>query len=88
MMIKKMFLAVLALGFIATSCSSDDDSPSVPMVVVPNAGTLSGGPFNFIVDGTPDMVSGISTDPNAVGTNSTFVITDINLNILRSTCFT
>jgi hypothetical protein len=82
MMIKKMFLAVLALGIIATSCSNDDDSTSVPMAVVPNAGTLSGGPFNFIVDGIPDMVSGISTDPNAVGTNSTFVITDIDLNIL------
>ena len=27
-MIKKMFLAVLALGFVATSCSSDDDNTS------------------------------------------------------------
>jgi hypothetical protein len=28
MMIKKMFLAVLALGFVGTSCSSDDDNTS------------------------------------------------------------
>lgn len=48
----------------------------------PNAGTLSGGPFTFFVDGQPDMVSGITTDPNAIGTNSTFVITDDLGNIL------
>jgi len=41
------------------------------------AGELSGGPYNFTVDGTPDMVTGLSLDSsNAVGPNSTFVITD------------
>ena len=49
----------------------------------PSAGMLSGGPFTFIAgDGTVDNVSGIMTDANAVGTNSTFVITDENANIL------
>lgn len=43
----------------------------------PNAGTISGGPFMFAVDGTPDMVSGITLDSsNATGTNRTWVITD------------
>ena len=78
-MIKKMFLAVLALGVITMSCSDDDDAIQA---IVPNAGTLNGGPFTFIVDGTPDFVSGITTDPNAVGTNSTFVVTDDLGNIL------
>jgi len=77
-MIKKMFLAVLALSLI-TSCSNDDDAVQV---IVPNAGTITGGPFTFIVDGTADFVSGIATDPNAVGTNRTFVVTDDQGNIL------
>ena len=81
-MIRKMCLVVLALGFLATSCSNDDDGNIVMNPTVPNAGTLTGGPFTFIVDGVPDFVNGISTDPDAVGSNSTFVITDINLNIL------
>ena len=80
-MIKKIILAVLTIGFVATSCNNDDDSSDIT-IIAPNAGVLSGGDFNFVVDGVPDMVSGISTDPNAVGTNRTFVITDLDLNIL------
>ncbi|SHG39994.1 hypothetical protein [Winogradskyella jejuensis] len=76
-MIKKMFLGVLALGLMFTSCDDDDD-----VVIIPDAGTLSGGPFSFTVDGQPDMVTGVSTDVSAVGTNRTFVITDLDLNIL------
>ena len=49
----------------------------------PNAGTISGGPFNFTVDGTPDMVSGITLDNSAnTGANGTWVITDDQNNIL------
>ena len=49
----------------------------------PEAGTLSGGPFTFTVDGTPDMVTGIALDnPNASGANSRYVITDDLGNIL------
>lgn len=77
-----MFFAVLALSFVATSCSSDDDSSSGPDLIVPNAGTLTGGPFTFIVDGTSDFVSGITTDPDAIGSNRTFVVTDDIGNIL------
>lgn len=76
-MIKKMILSLAIIGLVFTSCSDDDD-----VQIIPNAGTLSGGSFSFVVDGQADFVSGISTDPNAVGTNRTFVITDLELNIL------
>lgn len=49
----------------------------------PNAGTISGGPFNFMVDGTANMVSGISLDSSmASGSLSTWVITDASGTIL------
>ncbi len=71
-MLKKLIIGVLALGFVAVSCSDDDDN-----TVVVNAGTISGGPFSFDVDGEPDMVTGISLDDtNVSGTNRTWVITD------------
>ncbi|MGV6831459.1 MAG: hypothetical protein ACWA5P_07865 [bacterium] len=41
-----------------------------------DAGSISGGPFNFTVDGIPDMVSGITLDGNQFGSNSSWVITD------------
>ncbi|HAA20787.1 MAG TPA: hypothetical protein DCR93_37335 [Cytophagales bacterium] len=67
-------MALLGLGL--ASCDPET-------VVVPNAGTLSGGPFSFVVDGEPDMVSGITLDDSEVmGTNSSFVITDEDGNIL------
>ncbi len=44
-------------------------------------GTLEGGPFEFIVDGTSDFVSGITLTGN-VGTNQAWVITDEQGNIL------
>ncbi|MFD2587827.1 hypothetical protein ACFSQJ_12850 [Croceitalea marina] len=48
-----------------------------------DAGVLKGGPFEFIVDGTPDMVSGIYLDDtNLTGSNQTYVITDDAKNIL------
>ena len=75
---KKLIFGVLALSLVFASCSNDDDTVAVTV----NAGTLSGGPFTFFVDGTPDFVSGIATDPNASGTNRTFVITDADGNIL------
>ncbi len=37
-------------------------------------GVLAGGPFNFCVDGSPDMVSGL-TITGAMGTNSGYVVT-------------
>lgn len=47
------------------------------------AGTLSGGPYTFTVDGLPDMVSGVMLDAaNLTGTNQTYVITDDAGNIL------
>ena len=41
----------------------------------PEAGELMGGPFAFEVDGTPDMVTGISLTGDLSGTHSTFIIT-------------
>lgn len=58
-------------------------SNSIRVYRNPNAGTISGGPYTFTVDGTPDMVSGITLDSsNATGTNRTWVITDDAGNIL------
>ncbi|TAI46959.1 hypothetical protein [Flagellimonas allohymeniacidonis] len=75
----KSLLLLLAIGVFLVSCKGDsDDEP-----IVLNAGTLSGGPFSIIVDGTPDMVSGISLDAsNLVGSNRTYVITDDMNNVL------
>ena len=48
-----------------------------------NAGTLAGGPFDFMIDGIPDMVSGIYLDDSELtGSNQTYVITDDAGNIL------
>jgi hypothetical protein len=59
---------------------------SNPITVTRNsldAGTLSGGPYSFMVDGTPDMVTGVMLDATTVnGSNQTYVITDDAGNIL------
>ncbi len=69
---KRFFLGLMSLTLLFASCDDDDDN-----VIIPDAGTITGGPFTFIAgDGIEDNVSGIATDPNAVGSNSTFVITD------------
>lgn len=77
-MIRKMILVVFAFGAMF-SCSDDDDTVQT---FVPNSGAITGGPFTFCVDGVADNVSGVMTDPNAVGTNRTFVVTDDLGNIL------
>lgn len=43
--------------------------------VVSAGGIITGGPFSFCVDGTPDMVSGIELSDN-MGSNSQWVVTD------------
>ena len=75
----KLFVVVAALVTLGlVSCGDDDDT-----AVVPNAGELAGGPFTFIVDGVADNVSGITLNSNdAVGSNSSFVVTDDAGNIL------
>lgn len=76
----KTFLATFATAVFLVSCvgDSDDDGP-----LVLDAGTLSGGPFEFVVDGTPDMVSGIELNSfNGVGDAQSYVITDDSKNIL------
>ena len=76
---KRKIFALACLSLLFVACSNDDDNTATP---APDAGTITGGPFNFFVDGTPDMVSGIATDPDAVGTNRSFVITDEERKIL------
>lgn len=75
---KRKIFSLLFVSLLFAACSNDDDN-NTP---APDAGTLQGGPFTFLVDGNPDFVSGISTDPDAVGTNRTFVVTDDAGNIL------
>ncbi|MGB7393524.1 MAG: T9SS type A sorting domain-containing protein [Pricia sp.] len=58
----------------------DDDGDDVDVTV--NGGVISGGPFQFCIDGNPDMVSGITLDGSATGSNSTFAVTDDKGNIL------
>ena len=68
----KLFSALMLLALLLTNCNDDDDPE-----VTPFAGTISGGPFTFVVDGIEDMVSGITLDDSeAVGTNDSWVITD------------
>ncbi|RZS93206.1 hypothetical protein [Aquimarina brevivitae] len=78
-MFKKLFLGLTVVASIAISCSDDDDTA----VIVANAGTISGGPFTFDVDGESDFVSGITLDSStSLGANSTWIITDDQGNIL------
>ncbi|MFK7951709.1 MAG: anti-sigma factor [Ekhidna sp.] len=74
---KKLLFTMTIAGLLLSSCGEDDGA-----AIVPDAGTLSGGPFSFVVDGTPDMVSGISVAGTPIGSESTFVITDADNNIL------
>ena len=73
-------ITVLLLSLLFVSCS-EDDQENLP--IVPNAGTLVGGPFTFVVDGIPDMVAGISlSSTGVVGTMRSYVVTDENRTIL------
>ena len=78
-LIKKPILALVSiLALTLAGCSDDDDGG-----IMPNAGTISGGPFTFVVDGVVDNVSGITIDnSDAAGTNSRWVVTDDAGNIL------
>ena len=48
----------------------------------PMAGEIVGGPFEFTVDGEPDFVSGLSLEGTRKGSNSSWVVTDDQGNIL------
>ncbi len=74
-----LILSALFMSLLLVSCSDDDENtPNVP-----NAGTLNGGPFTFVVDGNPDMVSGVSLSATGIiGSLKSFVVTDESRNIL------
>ncbi|MDT0621099.1 hypothetical protein [Croceitalea vernalis] len=76
----KTILSIFSLGILMTGCIGDSDDDAT---VVLNAGTLSGGPFTFAVDGQADMVSGIALDASDLtGSIQNYVITDDQRNIL------
>jgi hypothetical protein len=76
----KTIMMLFMVTAIFWSCE-DDDTDITPIVL--NAGTLSGGPFSFAVDGQPDMVSGISLNSSTLnGSFQNYVITDEAKNIL------
>ncbi|WP_224483678.1 hypothetical protein [Robertkochia aurantiaca] len=69
---------LMCLGLLQ-ACDNDDDSTDI----IANAGTISGGPFSFCIDGDPDFVNGISVNSSdAMGMNATWVITDDQGSIL------
>lgn len=71
-------LAGLAMGENLDDFSGDFDLSNF-IIVNRNAGPMAaeivGGPFEFCVDGTPDMVSGLSLTGDSVGSERTWVIT-------------
>ncbi|CAL2087083.1 putative lipoprotein [Tenacibaculum sp. 190524A05c] len=75
----------LAMGQNANNLSGCFDLSNeiiVDRVAAPMAGTLTGGPFKFTVDGTADNVSGVAVTGSPVGTNNSFIVTDDMGNIL------
>ena len=75
----RIILLLFSFSIFMLSCE-DDDNDVIPVTL--DAGTLSGGPFTFAVDGVADMVSNISLDFNGIGDVQTYVITDDARNIL------
>ncbi|MFS4491923.1 hypothetical protein ACKWCD_03435, partial [Maribacter sp. 2308TA10-17] len=59
-----MFLMVFVTLFMAQNLLAQE------------AGEIVGGPFEFCVDGSPDMVSGLSLTGDRAGSMSSWVITD------------
>ena len=57
-------------------CFDLSNAVKVVRSAAPHAGEIVGGPFAFCVDGTPDMVSGLSLEGDRVGSMSSWVITD------------
>ncbi|WP_210423753.1 hypothetical protein [Croceivirga thetidis] len=78
---KNTILASLLVFFLLIGCESETDENVNPAITM--AGTISGGPFVFCVDGEPDMVDGITLDSSdSEGSLSTWIVTDDENNIL------
>ncbi len=76
----------LPAGTYTVTVTDDKDCTGTASIViigsdVPDAGDLTGGPFDFCVDGNVDFVYGISIN-GAVGANSSFIVTDESGTIL------
>ena len=86
MKFKNVILSMAAMSILAVTVSCDDDDPvnPEPGALKPEAGTITGGPFTFNVDGEVDNVSGIGFDNSVerIGEKFNWVITDAVGNIL------
>ncbi|WP_298543892.1 glycoside hydrolase family 48 protein [uncultured Aquimarina sp.] len=68
--------------YFSTSATAPDCDGGISNPIITEGGTISGGPFTFTVgDGIADNVSGITLSGNT-GTNSQWVVTDDQNNIL------
>ncbi len=77
----QFFQLVIAGSLVFAGCSGDDNATIIP----PESGMISGGPFNFIVDGTADNIpEGAITisDPGTDLGTTGWVVTDEEGNIL------
>ena len=63
MKLLKNLFGLLAVLAIVAACSEDDTEDQA---LVLDAGILSGGPYDFVIDGVPDMVSGITLDDSTL----------------------
>ncbi|WP_462252206.1 hypothetical protein [Ekhidna sp.] len=73
---------LLALAALISACGDDDGDGAI---IDPDGGMISGGPFNFIVDGTADNIpdGAITVDNSGTDLGSTgWVVTDEDGNIL------
>ncbi|UZO80418.1 hypothetical protein NBT05_15875 [Aquimarina sp. ERC-38] len=78
----RILIGLLAIGLAFTSCD-DDDNEVIDNGSEVNAGTITGGPYNFQVDGIPDFATDLGLDDaESVGDNSSWVITDADGMIL------
>ena len=69
-------LSGAAMGNTVSQLGGNFDLSNDIEVLRLDGGSISGGPFNFTVDGTPDMVSGITLDGNQFGSGASWVVTD------------
>ena len=73
---------LLALAALISACGDDDGDGAI---IDPDGGMISGGPFNFIVDGTADNIPDGAITVDNSGTdlgNTGWVVTDEEGNIL------
>lgn len=81
---KKIILSVASLAIVFTSCSDDDDSTGGELESSVTAAVISGGPYEFCVDGLVDNIadSDLVIEDAGTGSESSFVVTNVEGDIL------